>query len=172
MRCCLCAKGSASGSDVLIAVGKVILPHEVCFRTRPWVSLACTVVGVGLLYRIGQHLNLVAWSDESQMKENLSAIRLVHFFSIAFLVAICVRPSSPILGWPGASAIIKSGRCSLQVFCAGAVLSVVLNLFVAIEKPFALERLIFDCLTITLIASMATALVRSESALIRSTATR
>src|SRR5262249_6149194 len=85
------------------------------FRTRLWVSLASTVVGVGLLYRIGHHLNLVPRSDETlwQMKENLSVIRLVHFFSVAFLVAICVRPSSPILGWPAASVIIKSGRCSL-----------------------------------------------------------
>jgi hypothetical protein len=143
-------------------------------RTRPWVLLACTVVAVGLLYRIArdhafaQHLNLgmLAWSNATltQMKENLSAIRLVHFLSVAFLVAICVRPSNPILRWRGARAIIMSGRCSLQVFCAGAVLSVVLNLFVAIEEPFAWERLILDCLTITLIASMATALVRSRLA--------
>ena len=138
------------------------------FRTRPWVLLACTVVGVGLLYRIAsrQHLDLgmLAWSSEtlSQMKENLSAIRLVHFLSVAFLVAIFVRPNSPILHWPGASALIKSGRCSLQVFCAGAVVSVFLNLFIAAEAPPAWERLILDCLAIMLIASMATALMRSR----------
>jgi len=144
------------------------------FRTPPWVSLACTVVAIALFYRIvrdhgfAQRLNLdmLAWSDATltRMKENLSAIRLVHFLAVAFLVAICVRPSSPILRWPGASVIIMSGRCSLQVFCAGAVLSVLLNLFVAIEEPFAWVRLFLDCLTITLIASMATVLVRSRLA--------
>ena len=138
------------------------------FRTRPSVLLACTVVGVALLYRIASKLDLgiVAWSSETLShalpKENLSAIRLVHFLSIAFLVAIFVRPTSPILRWPGASAIIKSGRCSLQVFCVGAVLTVLLNLFIAVEAPPAWERLILDCLAIMLIAAMATALMRSR----------
>ena len=141
------------------------------FRKRPWLLLACAVVGVGLLYRIAwvyaswQHvdLGLLAWlNPRGPSKENLSAIRLVHFLSVAFLVAIFVRPSSPILHWPGASVIIKSGRCSLQVFCAGAVLSVLLNLFIAVEAPPAWERLILDCLAIMLIASMATALMRSR----------
>jgi hypothetical protein len=129
------------------------------FRRPPWVLLACTVVGVALLYRI-------ASKDEAgsifQMKENLSAIRLVHFLSVAFLVAIFVRPNSPIFHWPGASALIKTGRCSLQVFCAGVVLSVLLNLFIAVEAPPAWERIILDCLAIMLIASMATALIRSR----------
>ena len=113
------------------------------FRTRPSVLLACTVVGVALLYRIASKLDLgiVAWSSETLShalpKENLSAIRLVHFLIIAFLVAIFVRPTSPILRWPGASAIIKSGRCSLQVFCLGVVLSVLLNLFIAVEAPIS-----------------------------------
>jgi hypothetical protein len=137
------------------------------FRTRPWILLACTVVAVGLLYHIAHHLNfgMLAWSDATliQMKANLSAIRIVHFLSVAFLVAICITPSSRILCWPGVSAITMSGRCSLQVFCAGAVLSVVLNLIVAVEEPFAWERVILDCLTIVLVALMAIAMVRSRS---------
>jgi hypothetical protein len=136
------------------------------FRTWPWVLLACTVVGVGLLYRHPTRLHLdfgmFAWSRETliQMKENLSAIRVVHFLSVGFLVAIFVRPNSPILNWPGASALINSGRCSLQVFCVGAVVTVLLNLLIAAEAPPVWERLILDCLAIILIASMATALMR------------
>jgi hypothetical protein len=126
------------------------------FRKPPWVLLACTIVGAALLYRIASK-NETDWIF--QMKENLSAIPLVHFLSVAFLVAIFVRPTSPILHWPGASAIIKTGRCSLQVFCVGAVLSVLLNLFIAVEAPPAWERLILDCLAILLIAAMATALM-------------
>jgi hypothetical protein len=70
--------------------------------------------------------------------------------------------SNPILRWPGAGALIKSGRCSLQVFCIGAVLSVLLNLFVAVEEPFVFERLILDRVASVLIASIATALMRSR----------
>ena len=142
------------------------------FRKRPWVLLACTIVGLGLLYQLartlGHHqlLNLgtLAVSDAtlSQMKENLSAIRLLHFLSVAFLVAICVGPRSPILNWPGAGAIINSGRSSLQVFCLGAILSVVLNLFVAVAQPNGIERVILDCAAILLIAWIANALMRSR----------
>jgi hypothetical protein len=134
-------------------------------RTWPWVLMACTVVGTVLLYRIAsKHLGLsvLVLPDATlvQMKENLSALRLFHFLSVAFLVAVFVRPTSPILHWPGASAIIKSGRCSLQVFCIGAVLSVLLNMFIAIEAPPIWERLILDCFAVILIASVATALIR------------
>ena len=142
------------------------------FRKRPWVLLACTIVGVGLLYQLArilahhQLLNLgtLAMSDAtlSHMKENLSAIRLLHFLAVAFLVAICVRPSSPILSLPGARAIIKSGRSSLQVFCLGAILSVMLNLFVAVEQPGGIERVTLDCAAILLIAWFATVWVRSR----------
>jgi hypothetical protein len=141
-------------------------------RRPAWIALACTVLASGLLYRIarpyavGHHLDLgmFAWSDATlvQMKENLSPIRLVHFLSVAFLVAIFVKPNSPILHVPGASAIIKSGRCSLQVFCVGAVVSVLLNLFIAVEAPPGWERLVLDCLTIPLIALMAIVLTRSR----------
>ena len=96
------------------------------------------------------------------MKENQSAVRLLHFLSVAFLVATYVMVSNPILRWPGAGALIKSGRCSLQVFCIGAVLSVLLNLFVAVEEPFVFERLILDRVASVLIASIATALMRSR----------
>ena len=60
----------------------------------------------------------------------------------------------------GAGAIIKSGRSSLQVFCLGAVLSVMLDLFVAVERPGGIERVILDCAAILLIAWIATALIR------------
>ena len=141
------------------------------FRKRPWVLLACIMVGMGLLYQLTRslahhqllNLGILAVPDAtlSQMKENLSAIRLLHFLAVAFLVAICVRPSSPILGLPGARAIIKSGRSSLQVFCLGAILSVMLNLFVAVERPGGIERVILDCAAILLIAWFATIWVRS-----------
>ena len=95
-------------------------------------------------------------------KQNLCALRLVHFLSVALIVATYMKPSSPVLSWPGASVIIKSGRCSLQVFSLGAVLSVLLNLFIAVEKPFVFERLILDSAAILLTASIATVLMSSR----------
>lgn len=140
------------------------------FRSRAWVALASVVVGIGLFYRgalflaAARHVNLdvLAVSDETlrHMKENLSALRLLHFLSVAFLVATFVKPTNPIVSWPGADAVINSGRCSLQVFCLGAILSVAFNLFVAVEGPGAFERLVLDGAAILLIAWAATALMR------------
>src|SRR4051794_21165956 len=79
-------------------------------RKRCWALLACAIVGAGLLYHLAENLehrqllNLgaLALSDAtlSHMKENLSAIRLLHFLAVAFLVAICIKPSSPLLRLP------------------------------------------------------------------------
>jgi hypothetical protein len=133
---------------------------------RCWVLLACTIVGGGLIYHLAQDLahhqlldlGAFALSDATlvQMKENLSAIRLLHFLAVAFLVAICIGPSSPLLSAPGAGVLIKSGRLSLQIFCLGAILSIMLNLFVAVERPGGIERVILDCVVVFVIAWFAT----------------
>ncbi len=133
---------------------------------RCWVLLACTIVGGGLIYHLVQDLahhqlldlGAFALSDATlvQMKENLSAIRLLHFLAVAFLVAICIGPSSPLLSAPGAGVLIKSGRLSLQIFCLGAILSIMLNLFVAVERPGGIERVILDCVVVLVIAWFAT----------------
>jgi OpgC protein len=105
---------------------------------------------------------MLALSDATlaHMKANLSAIRLLHFLSVAVLVATYVKKSSAILSWPGASAIIKSGRCSLQVFCLGAIISVVLNLFVAVDTPFLFERLLLDAAAVLAIVLTVTLLMK------------
>lgn len=142
------------------------------FRTSGWILLAWSVVSINLAYRLalglgpalGLNPSVLRLSDSTLVliKENLSAVRLVHFMSVALLVATYITPKSAILRWPGANAMIQSGRCSLQVFCLGAVLSVILNLFVAVEGPFALERIILDFLAILLIVHIVAALMRSR----------
>jgi hypothetical protein len=97
------------------------------------------------------------------MKENLSPLRLLHFLSVALLVATYVKKDHPVLTWPGASVVIKSGRSSLQVFCLGAILAVLLNLFVAVERPIVVERIALDCAAILLIGLVATLLMRSRA---------
>ena len=124
-----------------------------------------------LSYRLGlvvtHELNVdwLVFTDATlrHMKENLSPLRLLHFLSVALLVATYVKKDNPVLTWPGASVVIKSGRSSLQVFCLGAILTVLLNLFVAVERPMVIERLALDSAAMLLIGLVATLLMRSRS---------
>jgi hypothetical protein len=143
-------------------------------QTRRWVLAAWVVGATALVYKIARahlgalNLEALAPSDATllHMKSNLSAIRLLHFLSVAVLIATYVKKNNALLSWPGASAIIKSGRCSLQVFCLGAIISVAFNLFVAVAAPFLMERLMLDVATVFAIASIATLLVRHRQGLV------
>lgn len=131
------------------------------------IGLAHEVV-IFLVYYLGFDLGLVGEYNEifrymvHVMGETLPPIRLLHFLSVAFIVATYMKPNSPVLTWPGASTIIRTGRCSIQVFSIGAVLSVLFNLFVAVGKPSILERIVLDCAVILFIASISTVLTRSH----------
>ena len=141
-------------------------------QSRKWIIVAWSIVLIELGYRLALAVfaNLhvdVDWltlSDPTlhHMKENLSALRLLHFLSIAFLVATYFKRDNPVLSWPGADAIIKSGRSSLQVFCMGAIFTVLLNLVVAVEQPILIERLVLDGAAIFLIGLTAILLMRSR----------
>jgi len=141
-------------------------------QSRKWIIVAWSIVLIELGYRLALavfaklHVD-VDWltlSDPTlhHMKENLSALRLLHFLSIAFLVATYFKRDNPVLSWPGADAIIKSGRSSLQVFCMGAIFTVLLNLVVAVEQPILIERLVLDGAAIFLIGLTAILLMRSR----------
>jgi hypothetical protein len=138
-------------------------------QNKGWLVAAWSIVIFELVYRLSMilftkfHLDWFVLPDVTLrlMKENLSALRLLQFLSVAFLVATYVKKDSPVLSWPGASVIVKSGRSSLQVFCLGAILTVVLNLVIAVERPIAFERLVLDGMTISLIG-LAALLMRSR----------
>lgn len=142
-------------------------------RTRRWIVAAWSIVIAALAYRLavalvpsfGMDPAALRLSDVTLvlMKENLSPVRLVHFLSVALLVATYLKPGSALFSAPGASLLIQSGRLALQVFCLGAVLSVILNLFVAVEGPYVLGRLVLDCLAIWLVASLVSGLARSHA---------
>jgi hypothetical protein len=139
-------------------------------KTRPWLMAAWAIVIVELGYRLGLvvtnklHVDWLTIADTTlrHMKEDLSPFRLLHFLSVALLVATYVKKDNPMLNWPGASVLIKSGRSSLQVFCLGAILTVLLNLFVAVEQPIAIQRLALDFAAIGLLGLTATLLMRSR----------
>jgi len=92
------------------------------------------------------------------MKENLSAVRLLHFLSVALLVATYVSVSNPIFRWFGAAAVTRTGRWSLEVFSLSIILSVVLNIIVVIYHPSVLEKLGLDSIAISSMALVAFAL--------------
>lgn len=92
------------------------------------------------------------------MKENLSAVRLLHFLSVALLVATYVRTRNPIIRWSGARAVARIGMFSLEVFSMSAILSVVLNIIVVAYHPSVVEKLVLDGIAILLMWLSAMAL--------------
>jgi hypothetical protein len=84
----------------------------------------------------------------AHMKENLSAIRLLHFLAVALLVAHYVSNTNPFFKRSGAMALIQAGRNSLEVFCMSAILSVSLNILVATYHPNILGKILLDCAAI------------------------
>jgi hypothetical protein len=97
-------------------------------------------------------------STLAHMKENLSAVRLLHFLSVALLVATYVKSSNLIFGWSGSAIVARTGRFSLEVFSVSAVLSIVLNIIVVAYHPSIIEKLGLDGVAILLMVLTALAL--------------
>jgi hypothetical protein len=128
---------------------------------RALVSAAWLIVIGSLAYRAllvlapAMHID-VDWlrlspATAAQMKENLSLLRLVHFLSVAFLVANYVKSSSPFFRSIGARQVIQTGRHSLEVYCMSAICSVTLNIIVVVYGPALLAKLLLDANAIALI---------------------
>ena len=96
----------------------------------------------------------------ASMKCHLSAMRLVHFLSIALLVSVYVREDSPWLNWAIVSPITKTGMRSLEMFSLSIVLTTVVNIIVLIEDPSLPYRLGMDGFVFILLACAAIALYR------------
>jgi hypothetical protein len=128
---------------------------------------AWAVVTISLLYRflpfLAKMVHLdVSWFHpyeplDDQYKYNLSAVRLVHFLCVAFLVRYYVSPKNPALRWAD-GCIIKTGKWSLQIFSIGAVLSVAGTIVFATCSPSLLGKLALNAGVILLTALTAMAL--------------
>jgi hypothetical protein len=139
-----------------------------------WLLVAAWVIVIGsFLYRISFFLssefqfNLdwfrISGTTYAHMKENLSFVRLLHFLSVALLVATYVTSSNSIFRWPGAVIVTLTGRYSLEVFSISAILSVVLNIVVVAYHPSVVEKLGLDGIAILLMALTAFALSEFRS---------
>lgn len=134
------------------------------------VGVAWTIVLAALFYkfvtRFSPHLGIdVAWMSISQktladMKMNLSAIRLVHFLSVALLVAKYLKLESPVFRWPLSAPLIVAGARSLEVYSLSVVLSVLANIVVRVYHPSLEGTVLMDVAFFALMGLIATSLCR------------
>jgi hypothetical protein len=124
------------------------------------VTAAWACVIFALLYRYRFQLHLGWLPTMTNDKDNLSAVRVLHFLSIAFLFATHIRSNNPILSWWPATVVIRTGQCSLEVFSMGAILSVLLSVVVVLQHPPRLERVALDGVAVLLMALTALVLTR------------
>ena len=131
-------------------------------RSNPvfkWSLVAAWAIAIGsFLYRFSLFLSSIFqfsldWfrisvATHDHMKENLSVVRLLHFLSVALLVATYVKSSNPIFRWSGARIVTRTGMFSLEVFSMSAILSVVLNIIVVACHPSIVEKLVLDGIAI------------------------
>ncbi len=142
---------------------------------------AWLVVIVSLTYRLlmllgpklGVDTDWLRLSGQT-MKDNLAALRLVHFLAVAALVANYFKSDSIVFRNVASAAVINTGRHSLEVFCLSAIFSVILNVVVVVEQPLAFAKVLLDLTAISLILGMVYMLterrVRARSNRIRETA--
>jgi len=124
------------------------------------VTAAWAFVIFALLYRYRSLLHLGWLPTITNDKDHLSAVRLLHFLSIAFLFSTYIRSDNSILSWWPATVLIRTGQCSLEVFSMGAVLSVLLSLVVVLQHSSRLERVVLDGVAVVLMALTALALTQ------------
>ena len=136
-------------------------PRRRTTQISKWlVTAAWAYVIFALLYRYRSLLHLGWLPTMTNDKENLSASRLLHFLSIAFLFATYIGSNTPILSrWP-ATVVIRTGQCSLEIFSIGTILSVLLSLVVVLQHSSRLERVALDGVAVVLMAL--TALVLTQ----------
>jgi hypothetical protein len=137
-------------------------------RRRPrWILLvAWAVVTVSFAYKLSPFLAKqldvdMSWfqlydAGNEQFKYNLCAFRLVHFLSVALLVATYVDAGNTALRW-GGELMIKTGRWSLQIFSLGTVLSLIVTVIFATGSLSLIDKLVVNLGAVLLTALAAVA---------------
>jgi hypothetical protein len=143
-------------------------------RSRWIIMTAWTIVIAAFLYRVlSSHVGFdVAWlrlepTALVKMKENLSPARLVHFLSVALLVAVYFRPDSSLLKSSLSIPVAKAGMRSLELFSLTVVLDVLMNIIVLAGNPSVRDRLLLDGVAFLLMAFTAIALTHRRKMLVK-----
>jgi len=138
-----------------------ILPSLAQLR---WILVvAWTIVISAFIYKLSLFVSSrfgfdVAWLRIGNMKDNLSAIRILHFQSVALLVAIYFRRDSALFKSLIAIQVIKAGRHSLEVYSLTIVFCMVANIVVLVGTPSLRDRLLIHSIGLLSMALLATAL--------------
>jgi hypothetical protein len=135
-------------------------------------AMAWAIVVVAFLYkfivRVSPHLGFdVEWLTISpptltEMKMNLSALRLTHFLSVALLVARYLGPRSTLLQWPVFAPVIQIGARPLEIYSLTVVLSVLAEIIGTVYHPSLPSRIIMDGVIFVLMALTVTILPRPK----------
>jgi hypothetical protein len=143
------------------------------FKRVEWfVAVAWMIVGFSFLYRfsifiaprIGFDLEWlrIPAATAMNMKVVLSPLRILHFLSMALLIATYVRSNSSILQSFIAKPFVMAGQRSLEMFSISVVLSMAANVYVLAESPSMSVRLILDCAMVSTMALTAIIITRSD----------
>ncbi len=136
------------------------------------VAMAWAIVVAAFLYkfvtRVSPHLGFdVGWLTISQptlaeMKMDLSPLRLIHFLSVALLVARYLEATSTLLQWRVFAPVLQIGARSLEIYSLTVVLSVVAGIVVTIYHPSLQGKVLMDVVFFALMALTANILLRSR----------
>ena len=144
-------------------------------RSRVGLHLAVLVLLVGLAITLGARFGLASPTPGSFValyvpndKTNLAPYRIVHFLSLALVVARLIPRSSPILRRRFLRPAMICGERSLEVFCAGIFLAFVATFLIELVSASIAFQLLVSVAGIT--AMIAVAHFRSWIRSVRSSA--
>jgi len=139
------------------------------YRSKLLVSLAIAVLVVSLILRAPWnnwpfHLGS-APSDLGSMsllasKTTLGPLRLMHIVALGYLLMVLVPPRAAWLKSPAARLISNAGRNSLEVFCLGVALSVVVGLVITVVGRGVLVESLVMTLGLAALLAAGTSLAR------------
>jgi hypothetical protein len=99
-------------------------------------------------------------SNHTLAKSNLTVVRLLHFLSVALLVATYLKASNPIFLWISAVPFTAAGKRSLELYSLSVALSTLIGILVGSQSVSFVGQIGLDCIAIVLMALTAIALTR------------
>jgi hypothetical protein len=127
------------------------------------VPMAWAIVVSAFLYKfvihVFPHLGFdveglsIASSTLTDMKANLSALRLIHFLSVALLVKRYIGQTSRLLQWPVFAPAIRIGARPLEIYSLTLVFSklaylIVVDYHPSLQSKMAMDGLFFVLMTL------------------------
>jgi hypothetical protein len=147
-------------------------------RWPKWIiSAAWVIVAASAAYKfslfvsqqIGHELiwMRIPWATAKLLKSNLSALYLVHFFSVAILVANYVPRTAQFLKWTLSKIVIKTGSRPAEIYSLTVVLSLLMQKAFEISHATFVEKLLINAVGVSLVGACALLLTGSSQRVVR-----